>query len=495
MKLKVFKYIFFIENTPQYWEAYREVNALFAEEIVRFCKKYDYSNKRSPMIWCDDYQLITLPYELRKYELLSDDREDVPILIEEKEILEKSGEIITGKGFSHHHRLSVDGTDFVIPQSFRIDSTIDEVNSDEEFSSEETRRPSYESINIKKFHPLIIHYINTSWPTYEILRCLPSRHRILRGLLAADLVGFHSYIHARHFIAGCVRLLGLQSGTSMDGNLTITFQSREIVVTQTHSGMDTHRVQQVMELQEVKDKTKILQKQIGDKLAILAIEDLSRNTGIPLLLQGFEYFLQQTSKMSNRICLYLVVYRPRSTKVRPQIQQFSVLEVENICKRINNKFPNSVHLIMSTGSFITLKDRISYYLSCDILIDCAIREGLNLRHMEYIYCRKKDPGVVILSEYSTSCSFLNGVLRINPWNYKDVFEKLNEAILMSKEDKQIKHQRDYNAILAKTLSDWSVQVIKDLKRCKAIKSDDTENLPPELSIPKLPVYIIFNFIV
>lgn len=207
----------------------------------------------------------------------------------------------------------------------------------------------------------------------------------------------------------------------MDGNLTLQYQNRQVVITQTHTGIDIQRVQEYLELPEVEIRKNELKQIAGKKQSILSIEDLSRNSGIPLLLQGFEYFLKQSPNYVNKVCLFLVVYRPRSLKVRPQVQAFAVKEIEDICKRINDQFPNSVYLKMCQGSLVPLKERISYYLMSDIFLDCVIREGLNLHHMEYIYCRNKQPGVVILSEYSTSCSFLNGGLRINPWNYDEVY--------------------------------------------------------------------------
>jgi hypothetical protein len=37
--------------------------------------------------------------------------------------------------------------------------------------------------------------------------------QVLRGVLAADLVGFHTYDYARHFISSCTRLLEGVEGT------------------------------------------------------------------------------------------------------------------------------------------------------------------------------------------------------------------------------------------------------------------------------------------
>ncbi len=41
-------------------------------------------------------------------------------------------------------------------------------------------------------------------------RTLPVREEVLRAVLGADLIGFHTYDYARHFISSCTRILGLE---------------------------------------------------------------------------------------------------------------------------------------------------------------------------------------------------------------------------------------------------------------------------------------------
>ena len=43
-----------------------------------------------------------------------------------------------------------------------------------------------------------------------IASVLPVRKEILLGILNCDLIGFHTYDYARHFLSSCTRLLGLK---------------------------------------------------------------------------------------------------------------------------------------------------------------------------------------------------------------------------------------------------------------------------------------------
>lgn len=50
-------------------------------------------------------------------------------------------------------------------------------------------------------------FLHTPFPSSEIYRVLPARDELLRGVLECDLIGFHTYDYARHFLSSCSRLL------------------------------------------------------------------------------------------------------------------------------------------------------------------------------------------------------------------------------------------------------------------------------------------------
>ena len=50
-------------------------------------------------------------------------------------------------------------------------------------------------------------FLHTPFPSAEIYVTLPLRKEILRGVLAANLVGFQIYDYVRHFMNSCSRVL------------------------------------------------------------------------------------------------------------------------------------------------------------------------------------------------------------------------------------------------------------------------------------------------
>src|SRR6266853_309754 len=52
-------------------------------------------------------------------------------------------------------------------------------------------------------------FLHIPFPSEELFRALPERDRLLRGLLGADLVGFHTPSYLRHFATSLTQILGL----------------------------------------------------------------------------------------------------------------------------------------------------------------------------------------------------------------------------------------------------------------------------------------------
>jgi trehalose 6-phosphate synthase/phosphatase len=49
------------------------------------------------------------------------------------------------------------------------------------------------------------YFFHTPFPSSEIWRRMTRREDLLRGILAADQIGFHLYEYARHFLTTCHR--------------------------------------------------------------------------------------------------------------------------------------------------------------------------------------------------------------------------------------------------------------------------------------------------
>src|SRR5262249_8366154 len=66
-------------------------------------------------------------------------------------------------------------------------------------------------------------FLHIPFPSAEVFRILPWREQILRGLLGADIVGFHTAEYAHHFRYACTQLIGAE-----DNGEELCFEDRKI---------------------------------------------------------------------------------------------------------------------------------------------------------------------------------------------------------------------------------------------------------------------------
>ena len=79
-------------------------------------------------------------------------------------------------------------------------------------------------------------FLHCPFPSSEIFRTFPARESLLRALLNCDVIGFHTFDYARHFLSCCSRMLGLEHETSR-GSITIDYLGRTVGIKIMPTGM------------------------------------------------------------------------------------------------------------------------------------------------------------------------------------------------------------------------------------------------------------------
>lgn len=118
-------------------------------------------------------------------------------------------------------------------------------------------------------------------------------------------------------------------------------------------------------------------------------------------------------------------------------------QISRIAMRINSAYSSLTH-----QPFVSLRHDISYsqFLAlmsvAEIFIVSSLREGMNLTCHDYINCQDgrltpQRHGSLILSEFTGSASIFHGhKLLVNPWDYQEVADTINNALELSPEQKQ-----------------------------------------------------------
>tara|TARA_R110000868_G_scaffold121034_3_gene321128 strand:+ start:21359 stop:23566 length:2208 start_codon:yes stop_codon:yes gene_type:complete len=297
-------------------------------------------------------------------------------------------------------------------------------------------------------------FLHIPFPSFEIFRTLPWRTEVLEGLLGADLIGFHTYDYERHFLSSVRRLLGLEVSFN-----DIYSEDRIIKVDSFPMGIDYKKFSDAAKehLQRTPENQSELQQRLNkhkqstpDAKFVLSIDRLDYSKGIAKRLNAFEYFLNKYPQYKEKVRLIILAVPSRSN-----VPQYQLLkkEVDELVGRINGEFSTvSWTPIWYFYRSMPFENLIDLYTSCDIALLTPIRDGMNLVAKEYIATRTDKTGVLILSEMAGSANEMNESLLINPNNFEQIADALNQAINMPKEE-----QQERNDVLQKRLERYNVE--------------------------------------
>ena len=318
-------------------------------------------------------------------------------------------------------------------------------------------------------------FLHTPFPSSEIYRTLPLREEILRGVLKADLIGFHTYDYARHFVSACTRILGLE-GTP-EG-----VEDKEGSVARVSVfpiGINSRMFQEGVTLPAVQKHINELRTRFEGRKVMLGVDRLDMIKGIPQKLLAFEKFLMENPEWSDKVLLVQIAVPSRIDV--PEYQKLTS-EVHEMVGRINGKFGSLSSVpIHHLDKSLDFEELIALYAITDVALVTSLRDGMNLVSFEYIACQKDNAGVLVMSEFAGAAQSLGaGSLLVNPWNVNELSQAISEALHMSEEERRDRHETNFKHVTTYTAQAWADTFVSELNDTHIAARIRTMHNPPPL---------------
>ncbi|QRV75072.1 glycosyltransferase family 20 protein [Ceratobasidium sp. AG-Ba] len=383
------------------WLAYRQANLKFAESIRGLVRSGD-------MVWVQDYHLMLLPMLLRG--------------------------LIDGPG--------KDGS-----------LTQTELAKIKEGIVEETPEVEHEVLSGVK----IGFFLHTPFPSSEIYRILPVRREILLGILYCDLIGFHTYDYARHFLSSCTRILGVP--TMPNG---IEFEGRYSQVGTFPIGIDPDQFINNLEKPAVKERVAALEQRFKGVKIIVGVDRLDYIKGVPQKMHALEVFLTEHPEWIGKVVLVQL-----AVPSRQDVEEYQNLRstVNELVGRINGRFGTvefmPIHFMHKSLAFDEL---CALYAVSDVCLVTSTRDGMNLVSYEYIACQQERQGAMILSEFAGAAQSLNGSIVVNPWDSQQVADAIHEAVTMPPEVRAENHKKLFKYVNKYSAAYWGTSFVGEMSR-------------------------------
>ncbi|MBK7627835.1 MAG: bifunctional alpha,alpha-trehalose-phosphate synthase (UDP-forming)/trehalose-phosphatase [Bacteroidales bacterium] len=276
-------------------------------------------------------------------------------------------------------------------------------------------------------------FLHTPFPSFEIFRLFPKhwREAILKGMIGADVVGFHTNDYTQHFLKSIKRTFGYKT----DQNY-IDVDNRLCRADGFPIGIDFDKFHDACSNGKTIIQKKKLQKHIAGKKLIFSVDRLDYSKGLINRLEAFERFLENFPQWHYKVIFNMVVIPSRDNiDTYREIKK----EIESTVGRINGKYSNlSWRPVIYQYKSIPFNELVALYNLSDVALITPLRDGMNLVAKEYVACQTENKGMLILSEMAGAAVELNEAIIINPTDVKETSDAIDKALSMTAEEKEWK---------------------------------------------------------
>ncbi|NOT28535.1 MAG: trehalose-6-phosphate synthase [Acidobacteria bacterium] len=269
------------------------------------------------------------------------------------------------------------------------------------------------------------------WPNPEAFSICPWQKELLKGLLGADLVGFHIQFHCNNFLETVDRALESRIdretfAINRMGHTTwvkpfpisVAFPTATSEPTLT-GPVDTERLKA-----ELFRRLRVRATHLG-----VGVDRLDYTKGLMERFRSLERFLDNYPSYRGKLT-FVELGAPSRTRIQEYRDLASALEAE--AERINRRFSDGDWrpLVLLQGQH-THDDIRPFYQAADFCLVTSLHDGMNLVAKEYVAARDDERGALILSCFTGAARELEQALIVNPYDLEQVSEAIHTALEMS----------------------------------------------------------------
>lgn len=318
---------------------------------------------------------------------------------------------------------------------------------------------------LRRTRKIFVHqFWHIPWPPPDILRALPSARALLRGLLANDLLGFHTRRHVVNFFA-CVADL-LPSARTDEKRGVISYGNHKTRVREYPISIDVRAIRRISARPEVAQASAALREEYappGGQL-VLGVDRADYTKGIPHRLAAFGRMLDQHPEQLERVSLVQVAVPSRS-----DIAEYQDLEreMELLTGQVNSRHRTANWCpIVLIKENLDLTDLVAWYRAADVCIVSSVQDGMNLVAKEYVASQVEQVGVLLLSQFAGAAEELEGALLINPYDEASLARTLHVALTMGRRERELRLKVMQRHLATHTIQRWIHDIFADVKKLR-----------------------------
>jgi trehalose 6-phosphate synthase len=279
---------------------------------------------------------------------------------------------------------------------------------------------------------------------------------IFEGLLANDIVGFHTRSYKRNFLQCCRDLMDLE--VDMERGV-VHCEGRDVWVRAYPLPIDYESTREVARREGVTAfEERILRRRREYSILRVDRADLSKN-----VLRGFtafDIFLEQHPEFAERIT-FTAQLMPSRTDV-PEYAEY-LEKIEALVAVVNHRHGTPDWMPIDLKLRDDLEEAVASYKHYDVMMVNAMFDGMNLVAKEGPLVNERD-GVSILSENTGAHEELGEYsISVNPFDVQELADAIFSALTMSPESRARRAQGLKEIVTSRDPGDWIDEQIADIR--------------------------------
>jgi trehalose 6-phosphate synthase len=312
------------------------------------------------------------------------------------------------------------------------------------------------------------HFVHIPWTQPDAWRVLPNRIRdeIYRGVLANDIVGFHTHSYKRNFLLCCRELLPEADVDEENG--VVIFEGHETWVRAYPLPIDAEAFMLSAQKPGVHEFEREILRRRRDHL-ILRVDraDLSKN-----VLRGFtafDLFLDQHPEFVEKVT-FIAHLMPSRTDV-PEYAEY-LEKIEALVAVVNHRHGTPDWMPIDLRMRDDVNEAIAEYKHYDLLIVNPMFDGMNLVAKEGPLINERH-GVSILSENTGAHEELGEfAISVNPFDIQEQADAIHRALSMSMGERSKRAEGLKAAVTERNPGDWINDQLADISRRRELRAVD-----------------------
>jgi alpha,alpha-trehalose-phosphate synthase [UDP-forming] len=299
------------------------------------------------------------------------------------------------------------------------------------------------------------------WPNYEAFRICPWQEEILDGLLANDLLGFHTLYHCNNFLETVDRTMECrierEKHAIFRGGHGTWVQAFPISVDFAEISARARTEEVTSEMDRLRHEYNLRQEFIG-----IGVDRLDYTKGIVERLKAVDLFLGRNPRYEGRFT-FVQVAEPSRTHV----EEYKKLneEIDELVEEINWRYWRSRWKpILYIKEHCTVFTLSALQRLASFCIVSSLHDGMNLVAKEFVSCRVDGDGVLILSRFTGAARELTDALLVNPYSVDEIAKAIKVAINMPKKDRRIRMSSLRTTVQRNDIYSWADSIISQIAK-------------------------------